>query len=633
MKHRLTVLLLSAAWLIIWFPRNGPAADADQDGADAATSYSPYVGREYPRDVYFGDTHLHSSYSFDAAMLGNQSLGPDMAYRFARGEAVVANNGMTARLVRPLDFLVVSDHAEMLGLLPHLQSGNPSLLASEQGRRWHELWQAGRSADIFAEALDIALKNRTFENAGPMLRSAWSKLVEFADQYNEPGRFTALSGYEWSSTPNGNNLHRIVVFRDGADRTGNIAPFSSFDSDDPEDLWRFMASYEQKTGGSVIAIPHNANMSNGLMFAVERLNGAMIDRDYALRRARWEPLLEVTQIKGDGESHPLLSPNDEFADFGTWDKGNMGGFDGNVQKHPDDLRREYARPALLLGLEIGARLGANPFRFGMIGSTDSHTSLSTAREENFWGKMGRLEPSGMRYQRFMMESKSSPELSYYSWEQVASGYAAVWATANTRAAIFDAMRRREVYATTGPRIRLRVFAGWDFETADLARPDVVDVGYARGVPMGGELSGEPNGRSPTLLVMALKDPDGPNLDRVQIIKGWQDRDGQLKQQIYDVALADGRQPGPDGRVPDVGSTVDVATATYRNSIGDARLAAAWTDPDFNGGEAAFYYVRVIQIPSPRWTAYDAAYFGVQMPDYVPMVTRERAYSSPVWYTP
>ena len=594
--------------------------------------YSPYVDQHFPQNVFFGDTHHHSSYSVDSGLIGN-TLGPDQSFRFARGEEVMSSSGLRAKLIRPLDFLVVSDHAEYLGISDLLAKGDPQLLATEAGKEWYAALQEG--GDVAWLAAVGMMKDFTTGNErvkDPKLkRTVWDRVVDIASEYNDPGVFTAFNGYEWTSAPGGDNLHRVVIFRDGPDRVKQILPFSAFDSIDPEDLWVFLAKYEADTGGQVLAIPHNPNLSNGVMFAETMSNGERIDPAYAEMRSRWEPLLEVTQMKGDSEAHPFLSPEDEFADYETWDFGNAG--TPITPKQSSMLQYEYARSALNLGLALEDRLGVNPFKVGLIGSTDNHVSLSTTREENFFGKLPSLEPREDRINdAFVRNADGTPAA--LSWESPASGLAAVWAQENTREALFDAMARKEVYATTGTRMTVRVFAGWDFQADEVERPDFAAQGYARGVPMGGDLTSAPSGAAPTFMVRALRDPDGANLDRVQIIKGWLDASGETHERIYDVAVSDGRTIGSDGRCrTPVGSTVDVDNATYTNSIGDALLMAHWTDPDFDLNERAFYYVRVIEIPKPRWTAYDAKFFGIDMPDEVRMTVQDRAYTSPIWYTP
>jgi len=592
--------------------------------------YSPYVDQHFPQQVFFGDTHHHSSYSVDSGMIGN-TLGPEVSFRFARGEEIVTSTGLRAKLNRPLDFLVIADHAEYLGLADLIVTANPELLATEVGRKWYAAMQEGGDAGWLA-VMDLI---QDFQKGTPQFkdanveRSVLERVIDIAAKYNQPGRFTAFNGYEYSPLPNGNNLHRVVIYRDGPDRVKQLIPFSAFDSQDPEDLWAFMARYEEKTGGRILAIPHNPNLSNGVMFS-ETVKGKAMTRDYAERRARWEPLLEATQMKGDSEAHPFLSPEDEFADFETWDTTNING----VPKKESMLQYEYARSALKVGIRLEDKLGANPFKFGMIGSSDTHTSMSATREDNYFGKLPHLEPSDHRTEEALLTTIADKKPVIYTWQTSASGLAAVWARENTRESIFDAMARKEVYATSGSRIRVRVFAGWDFEPDEVERPDFAAQGYARGVPMGGDLTSAPSGAAPTLMVRALRDPDNANLDRVQVIKGWLGADGETQERIYDVAVSDGRAIGSDGRCKTpVGSTVDVDNASYTNSIGDALLMGYWKDPDFDPNERAFYYVRVIEIPKPRWTAYDAKFFNVKMPKEVAMTVQDRAYTSPIWYTP
>ncbi len=601
------------------------------DDLEPERVYSPFAGRDYPDQVLFGDTHFHTNLSFDAGLVGTR-LTMDEGYRFARGEMVISNTGQPVQLIRPLDFLVITDHAEFIGLAPMVQRSDPLLLADPWGRWVHERFNAGPEGrmEAFQNIIEYGVRGENPLSSNEAARSIWIDFVTKADTYDEPGRFTAMTGFEWSTSPDGDNLHRVVIYRDGADRTSQTLPFSLFDGDNPEDLWRYMANYEDKTGGQAISIPHNGNLSNGLMFGEGMFGGAAITREYAEKRIRWEPLHEVTQIKGDEETHPLLSPADEFADFETWDVSNIS---GSAPKEDWMLQYEYARSALMLGLKLGAELGANPYKMGMTGASDTHTALSTTREENYFGKYMSTEPSPDRHNDDVIPA-DDPALRILTSQEAAAGLVGVWARENTRGEIFDAMRRKEVFATTGTRIRVRVFAGWDFEADDVSRTDFISQGYRRGVPMGGDLRDAPEAGAPSFMIRALRDPDGANLDRVQIIKGWLDSDGETHERIYDVAVSDGRQIGVDGRArTPVGNTVDVATATFTNTIGDALLAAHWEDPDFDPSESAFYYVRVLEIPTPRWTTYDAAFFKIDLPDNVPATIQDRAYTSPIWYTP
>ena len=609
------------------------AQDAPPPGEIDKSKYSPYPEQNFPNRVYFGDTHLHTSYSTDAGMVGN-TLGPEDAYRFARGDTVTSSTGLPARLNRPLDWLVVADHSENLGLAPAIAESNPDLLKNEWGKAQHDLVKSGLEGAIQAYDNWMATTAKQVDplkDLTSLKESMWQKSTAAAEKYNDPGRFTAFIGFEWTSMPEGNNLHRNVIFRDGKDKADQIVPFSQYDSFDPEDLWNWMADYEKKTGGRLLALAHNGNLSNGLMFDDVTYTKKPLDRAYAERRMQWEPMYEVTQMKGDGEAHPALSPTDEFADFETWDKASFG----PVPKTPDMLPREYAREAYKRGLAYEAKLGTNPFKFGMVGSTDAHTSLSTTEENNFFGKVVPLEPSAdpIRFEEVIAGRPAPKGYQIYARQTSAAGLAGVWSRENTREALWDAMKRKEVYATTGTRLLVRVFAGWDFSEADLDRSDFAKHGYENGVPMGGDLSGAPEGKAPTLLIRALRDVDGANLDRVQVIKGWLDANGETQEKVYDVAWSGDRRPGADGKLPPVGNTVNVEEASYDNSIGSPFLQAFWTDPEFDPGERAFYYVRVLEIPTPRWTTYDAKFFGVELPDDVPASIQERAYTSPIWYTP
>ncbi len=596
--------------------------------------YSPYPGQDFPNQVFYGDTHLHTSYSTDAGMVGC-TLGPEEAYQFALGATVTSSTGVAARLSRPLDFLVIADHAENLGLAPAIAVSDPELLKNPWGKSVHDLARSG--LDGAREAFDkwiyqMTIRDNPLKESVGLQRTYWHKLVEAAEKYNQPGRFTAFIGFEWTSAPNGNNLHRNVVFRDGGDKAKQVIPISQYESFDPEDLWQWMADYEQKTGGRLLAIPHNGNLSNGMMFDVETFKGKPITKGYAERRMKWEPIYEVTQMKGTGETHPRLSPDDEFADFELWDKGSFG----PQTKTAEMLPQEYAREAYKRGLALEKSLGVNPFKFGVIGSTDAHTALASTEESNYFGKVTPLEPSAdpIRFEEPII-GRAAPAGNQILASHISSGaLAAVWARENTREAIWDAFARKEVFATTGSRLRVRVFGGFVFKADDLFRSDFPSYGYQAGVPMGGDLRTAPAGKSPAFLVRAIRDPDGANLDRIQVIKGWLDAQGKTHERIWDVAVSDNRPIGKDGRCAKaVGSTVNVAEANYTNAIGAAALEAYWQDPDFDPAERAFYYVRVIEIPTPRWTTYDAKIFGVKLPEDVPATIQERAYTSPIWYTP
>ncbi len=601
---------------------------ASQWTVAADTAYSPTAARDYPTELYWGDTHLHTKLSMDAGAFGNR-LGLDEAYKFARGEEVTSSSGLQARLVRPLDFLVAADHSDGMGFYTMLEEGDPAIMGEEIGRRWYEMLKRGEGEAVALELIEkFSQGEMAWQTNDPVLmQPVWNEIVDAAEKYNDPGNFTAFIGYEWTSLITGNNLHRVVIYRDDADKTRTTLPYTLADSADPEDLWAALAKYEKDTGGSVLAIPHNGNLSNGMMFADVTVAGAKYDKDYLERRIRWEPLYEITQIKGDGEAHPFLSPDDEFADYENWDVGNL---DLSAVKTNDMLKYEYAREALKRGLEYQAKHGVNPFEFGVIGSSDSHTSLAAVEENNFFGKHAGTEPSATRFDHPFMSNEQG---TIYGWQQVSSGYAAIWARENTRAALWDAMKRKETYGTTGSRMMIRLFGGWDFTAEDAKAAILADVGYAKGVPMGGQLSAASKGKSPSFLVAAMRDPIGGNLDRIQIVKGWYDRKGRLQERVYNVAWGGERSLDKSGKLAPVGNTVDVATATWTNTIGAADLVTTWRDPAFNAAEQAFYYARVIEIPTPRWTAYDQQRLGVKMPDNVPMTTQERGYTSPIWYRP
>jgi hypothetical protein len=641
-SRRFAIFALVAA--LIGSPSRGSAQDAGtRDSAalkrafPAARPYSPYAGRNFPTRPLFGDTHLHTGFSMDAGAFGAK-LGPRDAYRLARGEEIMASSGQPVKLSRPLDFLVVADHSDNMGFFPDLFAGKPELLANPTGRQWYDMIKSGKGADAAIQII-VAFSQGTFPKelmytpGTRAYRGAWQETIAAAEAYNDPGRFTAFIGFEWTSNTGGNNLHRNVIFRDDGARASQVEPFTVYPpqgSDDPVDLWKWMDNYQQKTGGSVLAIAHNGNLSNGRMFPLVEAFGKPLDAEYAATRARFERLYEMTQTKGTGEAHPFLSPNDEFAAFEIWDKGNL---DLSVAKTPQMLEYEYARSALKLGLKLEERLGTNPYKFGMIGSSDAHTGLAAMEEENFFGKTTPQEPGPERMlATFVNNAKVGAKI--MDWEVGASGYAAVWATENTREAIWDAMERRETYATTGPRMIVRFFGGWDFVPADAHDRMPAFVGYTKGVPMGGDLRRPPAGRVPTFLVAALKDPIGANLDRIQVVKGWMDAKGELHEQVYDVAWSDGRKPDPrTGKLPSVGSTVDGENATWTNTIGDPELITVWKDPDFDPAQRAFYYARVIEIPTPRWTAYDAKRFGNKPLPGTRMTVTERAYTAPIWFTP
>ncbi len=601
--------------------------------------YSPYAERTFPERPLWGDNHLHTSLSFDAGAFGNR-VGLRDAYRLARGEQIIASSGQPIRLGRPLDWLAITDHSDGMGFTVDVLAALPSVTKYEQGARWSKGFNAG-GQEAVAATIDMitAFSQGEFDpemiaNYSPGSRryaTVWDDVINAAEEFNDPGRFTTFIGFEWTSLVQGGNMHRNVIFRDGADRARQVVPYTTISpigSTDPLDLYKYLENYEAKTNGAAMAFAHNGNLSNGIMFPVDaQYTGRKLDKKYVEQRAKWERMYEITQIKGDGEAHPFLSPDDEFADYGTWDVGNL---DLTEAKTDDMLAGEYAREALKRGLALEKKFGTNPYKFGIVGATDSHTSLPTAEEDNFFGKHTGYEPSPDRLTHTFVKTKNGE---IFSWQQVASGYTAVWARENTRASLFDAMDRKEVYATTGPRMFVRFFGGWDFSDADLNNRQPAFAGYSKGVPMGGDLTAAPQGKAPTFMAIALRDPIGANLDRVQIIKGWLDAAGKTHEKVYDVAWSGDRKADANGKLPPVGNTVDVAAANWTNTIGTAELAAIWTDPDFDPAQRAFYYVRVLEIPTPPWYVYDAFRFGTEIPKDAPKSQQERAYTTPIWYTP
>jgi hypothetical protein len=601
-------------------------------------TFSPYAQRSFPSNVYWGETHLHTGLSLDAGLFGN-ILGHADAYRLARGEEIRSSTGLPVKLSRPLDWLVITDHSDMMGIATDIQRGAPNIMANPKGKEWAEGFQAGGQAageaafDLITNFSQGTVPLELLEQyspGAPIYNDVWEGITETADEFNDPGRFTALIGYEWTSVPKGFNLHRNVILRDGGNRARQVVPLTTqppLGTTDPLDLYGWLEDYESRTGGQALAIAHNGNLSNGWLFPTDRTYaGGRVDRNYVEQRAKWEPLYEVTQIKGDGETHPFLSPNDEFAEYETLDKGNL---DLTELKQDEMLQREYAREALKNGMVLEDKFGTNPYKFGMVGATDSHTGLPTAEEDNYFGKSTSVEPSARRVGHPFIESELGAIEGY---ELAAAGYQGVWASENTRAAIFDAMERKETYATTGPRIAVRFFGGWEFTDQDLRSRAPAFRGYEKGVPMGSDLMAATSD-APTFMVYALRDPIGANLDRIQIIKGWVDGRGRKHEEVFDVVWSGDRQPGADGELPTVGNTVDIEAANWTNTIGASELATIWTDPEFDPEQKAFYYARVIEIPTPRWVLYDKLRFGIDIPDEATLVHQERAYTSPIWYTP
>ena len=602
-------------------------------------TYSPYAQRSFPSHVWWGDSHLHTGNSLDAGLFGN-TVGLDDAYRLARGGEIKASTGLPIKLSRPLDWLIITDHTDLMGIAADIQKGAPTVMADPKGKEWAEAFQkggreAGEAAfDLITNFAQGTLPKALLEAYSPgseVFNGVWEDNIQKAENYNEPGRFTAFIGFEWTSVPKGFNLHRNVILRDGGPRARQVLPLTTqppVGATDPLDLYKWLEDYESKTGGKAFAFSHNGNLSNGWMFPTEKIYaGGVVDENYVKLRAKWEPHYEITQIKGDGEAHPLLSPEDPFADYENWDVGNL---DLTELKKPEMLKGEYGREALKQGLLLEKKLGYNPYKFGFGGATDSHTSLPTAEEDNFFGKSTSVEPSKDRVNHPFIESKLGKIEGY---KLVASGYTGIWAEENTRASLFDAMQRRETYGTTGPRMRVRFFGGWDYTDNDLRSRAPAFKGYEKGVPMGGDMRAADGKKAPNFMIYALRDPIGANLDRLQVVKGWLDTAGKLHEKVYDVAVSGDRKIEAGICKTPVGNTVDEEAANWTNTIGASELATVWTDPDFDAKESAFYYVRVLEIPTPRWVLYDKVRLGAEIPKEAKLIGQERAYTSPIWYTP
>ncbi len=591
------------------------------------------------KKLLWGDTHLHTYLSLDAYLNKNFSIGPGTAYRFAKGLAVahpVTNTPV--QLETPLDFLVVADHAENLGAFKRVIEGNaPTEGLSIAGKM--KLWFFGHLFRYFAnsdnglEKLSKLYKPKSMDvveaakytdssplpNIERMQADAWLETINAADEHNDPGNFTAFIGWEWTSIPAGANLHRVIFTSSNAEVAREFQPFSSNHSNYPEDLWRFLDASSQQTGADFIAIPHNSNVSRGFMFPTEKtLRNAPINQQWIELRARWENVVEITQIKGDSETDPTLSPADPFADFESYPYYLIPVPD---RYQPD--KASFVRSALRTGLALENRYGQNPYKFGLIGSTDSHSGLATAEEANFWSKYAKDALPGNKLKPF-------GEIENYAWQISASGLAGVWAEENTREAIFAAFKRREVYATTGPRIAVRIYGGSDFKPGDENNLNIAQLSTSA-VPMGGELNSL--NKAPSFVIQAAKDPKSAHLERIQMVKGWLDGT-ETFEKVYDVVWAGDRNPDANGQVPKVADNVDPKTGNYTNEHGASTLAAVWIDPDFNPEQPAFYYVRVLEIPTPRHSTLDAIAMNINVEETgKPVSLQERAYTSPIYYSP
>ncbi len=590
--------------------------------------------------LLWGDTHVHSAYSFDAFLNGNHSATPDTAYRFASGQPVIHPfTRARVQIDQPLDFIVVADHAEFYGVARKAFYGDLDSAADAGPIDRLALWftkhfirylvKQGSGSALFgkmlpkpSEASESALTQPEGSPIDTSLveRSVWQDATALADHYNQPGKFTTFIGWEWSSTPGAANLHRIVMSNADASQAATFRPFSAVDSPFPEDLWRWLADTQEKSGIQFLSIPHNSNISKGYMFDTRSLRGEAFTREYLELRKTMEPVAEITQIKGDSETHEALSPKDEFAKFETYGWYMQRGYEPYQA-----MAGDYLRSALLRGLAIEDKQGVNPYQLGFIGSTDSHTALSSAKEGDFLGKHANQSTPETKGR----PADSDPDAS--GWSMSASGRAAVWAESNSRDAIIDALRRREVYATTGTRIALQVFASWDFADLNLEDKDWPLKARARGVAMGAELPPAQINTAPEFAVIAMQDPASARLDRLQVIKGWVNALGETEERIYDIAWSGERSLNADNKVPAIADTVNRRTGAYDKTLGASQLAARWRDPDFDVNQAAFYYIRVLEAPTPKHLLLDAIALGIDQPPEGAAIIQERAYSSPIWY--
>ena len=591
-------------------------------------------GKNPMKNVYFGEQHLHTRNSFDAFTAGVNATWDD-AYNFAKGKEIkLSTTGEPMKRRTPYDFVAITDHSEYYGVLKDLIDPKSPLSKSDFAKQLAKMKTDPKAAGPAVQKLiQTLVHNEPLpEYVTPELRhSKWEEFIATADKHNEPGKFTALYAYEWTSIPNGANMHRNVFFKDKP----AAAPFSSFDSILPEDLWTYLEIQRNQEGIDVFAIPHNSNVSDGWMFSerkfvgtprnaqyASRNLGVTIDSRYAERQQANEPLFEIHQTKGNSEAHPWLSPNDEFANFEPFP--SLISLDS-----PSQIKGGFYRQGLVEGMKLESEVGFNPYKMGIVAGADVHSGYQGNEEWDWKGAHGSLDDTPQK--RLNPVPNATGENGY---TVSSAGTTAVWATENTRAGIWDGMMSKETYGTTGTLIRLRFFGGWKYSKGLVEDEKFVEKAYKGGVPMGQDLPKKAS-KAPTFAIWAMKDPESGNLDRVQIVKGWSNtRTGFPAEKIYDVAWSDNRKLDPkSGKLPAVGNTVDIKKATYTNDIGDTQLSVVWTDPDFDPTIKAVYYVRVLEIPTPRWSTYDAVKLGVEPPKGVPATIQERAYSSPIWYTP
>ncbi len=629
MRHlNISVLTFS----IILFSCGGGEQSVTNDAAEEQANEEVVIQSNPLKEAYFGDTHVHTGWSFDAGLDG-AILTPTDAYRFAIGEEVTSNSGIKTRLRRPYDWFLISDHSDAMGTINEVIDGNEEMMESEILQGWNEAFSSGdeeKASAAKSEVINLQSNGQLPDQLTDpkWMVSAWNQTIDAAEEFYRPGEFTTFTAYEWTvNAGGGDNLHRNIIYKQGGDKARDILPLTTFETEDPRKLWEWMANYEAQTGDQLLAIPHNGNMSNGRMLEEQEFDGSPMTQEWAEMRQKYERLMELFQYKGQSEAHPFLSTDDEFADYELWDRGNLV---LKPKESKEALKYEYWREGLKSGMRIKQELGVNPFMYGSNSASDTHTGLSSVDESEFYGKFKTVEPSNEERWNFPLISGNGDN--YLGWEMAASGIMGVWAESNTREDIWDAMYNRETFSTTGPRMKMRFFGGFGYNESDMGN-SMVQAGYDKGVAMGSTLEGTSDENAPSFLIQVLKDPDGANLDRIQVIKGWVDANGETQEKIYEVAWAGGRELNADGKLPAVGNTVNLETAEYTNDIGAAELSTFWTDPDFDPSLPSFYYVRALEIPTPRWTLFDKVRFNLDLPDEVPLVHQERGVTSPIWYNP
>ncbi len=601
------------------FPSGPILNDVPNPVSDKATTSKDFDESTVPtntlRNAYFGDLHVHTNYSFDA-YIGSTRVNPDQAYQFAKGE-VIEILGVKGKISRPLDFAAVTDHSEFLGEVHTIRRPEAAAHNAYVPRLIRGLGtDTVKMLQVFINRMRQTTSKKPrghlkFFRGFETTKTAWLEQVETAEQHYEPGQFTTFAAYEWTLGISGAHLHRNIFFRD---MKVPDYPISSLEARTPEDMWTYLEDIS-KQGATVMAIPHNTNLSGGMAFTNVDKNGNPIDSKYATRSHKWEPLVEIHQAKGNSEVYAPLWQNDEFADFENYEQAPV-------------KKTSYVRYALKKGLEHQEKLGVNPYKYGLIGSTDTHSGTpgNTEEADTFLSNHAALDlyAHNRRKNRWALNLKKNP---YQTINP--GGLIGVWAEANTRGHLFDAMQRKETFATSGGRILVRFFAGYDFDGSYNSIDDLVKDGYAKGVPMGGDIQLK-NGKAPSFLIWATKDAESANLDRIQVIKGWY-KDGELHEKIYNVALSDNRKVNTDGSVPDNGATVNMETGAWSKDKGAIELQTVWTDPEFDAEVNAFYYLRVLELPTASYRLWDQIRYGIEFPEGTDLIIRERAWSSPIWY--